>query len=107
MYVGHDHVLAQRRLVGEVIGAGAERLHPFEPGGGFEHLRRQHGREGHHGVGVGDIGADLGMVIDQRHRHVGKARLQAVAYSGADFRGQAEQNKQVGHRDGYLCRALA
>ena len=39
------------------------------------------------------MGPDLGVVVDQRHRNVGKALLQPVAVLLADGFRQAEQNE--------------
>ena len=103
--IGHDDVLAQRRLIDEVVDAGAERLNPFQVWRLLQDFGGHHRREGDQSVGVRDMGPDLGMMVDQRHRHVGKALLQAVAVLLADRLGQAEQNEDIGHRGGYRHRA--
>ena len=63
--IGDDHVLAQRRLVDEVVDAGAQRLDPFQAVRLLQDLRGEHRREGEERVGGGDMGADLGVMIDQ------------------------------------------
>jgi hypothetical protein len=83
----------------------AERLDPFQVWRLLQNLRGHHRREGDQSVGVGNMGADLGMVVDQRHRNVGEALLQPVAVLLAHSFRQAEQNEDIGHRGGYRHRA--
>ena len=85
--IGDDDVLAQRRLVDEVVDAGAERLNPFQPWRLLQHIVGQHRREGEERVGVRDMRPDLGVMIDQVDREFGKARPQPVAILIADVLG--------------------
>ena len=95
--VGDDDVFAQHRPVDEIVDASAQRLHPFQPGAGAQHVVGQPWRKGEKNVGGGDIGPDLGMVIHQVDVKLGKFRLEAVAVLVVEFRRQREKNQQIGH----------
>ena len=96
--IGDDHFGPERRQVDQVVDAGAEPLHPFEPGRLGQHLVPEHGGEGDQDLGLADLRFDLGMVIDQVEADLRKAGLQAIAIGGGHVLGQAQKNDGIGHR---------
>ncbi len=90
VHVGDDHVLAQARPVDEIVDPGAERLDPFEPRRRLQNVVGEHGREGQKRVGCGDMGSDLGMMIDQIDVEFGEARPHPVAILVADRLGHCQ-----------------
>jgi hypothetical protein len=100
--IGDDNVFAQRRLVDEIIDAGAERLDPFKPPCRFQHMTGEHGREGNERVGAIDIGCGFGMVIHQLDRGGRKAPAQAVPILAAYRLRQGQKNENIGHAGDFL-----
>jgi hypothetical protein len=78
-HIGDDHVVAQSRLVDEIVDAGAERLDPFESRSGGQHIAGQHRSESDKRIGLVDERPDLGMMVNQLDRDLRKALAQAVA----------------------------
>jgi len=78
-HIGDDHVLAQGRLIDEIVDTGAKRLHPFQLRRGGQHFARQHRSESDKGIRFVDVRTDFGMMVDQLDRDFRKALAQAVA----------------------------
>jgi hypothetical protein len=95
--IGDDDVFAQRLLVDEIIDAGAQRLHPFQARRLLQHFGRQHGREGQKRISLGDMRADLGVMIGNIDRQLRKACLEPVVILVADIFWQSQKDQQVRH----------